>query len=302
MSQVKIFCVYHKPARLYSSDCIEPIQVGCANAKVDLGILRDDIGDNISSLNGECCELTAHYWVWKNYLPEHPDLEWIGFCHYRRFLDFKSPSLVASGTNSPFRFVSRDEFDSAIFPSYNEKTILEEISSVCDIALPRRFMVEGAHSAIETYIYGLGGLGLREAIDTLKIHYKDYIVDFLSAEQDNHTYAALTFLMKRAIFERYASWMFSFMEKTRSAWRASKNWANNARQEGYVMEHLFNTWLKHEMRSEGSSIAEFDGLLLEDLRVPCGEIPMWNFFERAKSIVAWKLAKLNAAKMLKGVK
>ncbi len=75
-----------------------PIQCGAAiNKRID-NILHDDEGENISQLNKEYCELTAHYFVWKNIKSD-----FYGFCHYRRFFaaerSTKRPYL-AKGTVS----------------------------------------------------------------------------------------------------------------------------------------------------------------------------------------------------------
>lgn len=61
-----------------------PIQVGRALSGVLLpGVQGDDTGDNISGLNGGYCELTAHYWAWRN----DPGDGMVGLMHYRRLFD-----------------------------------------------------------------------------------------------------------------------------------------------------------------------------------------------------------------------
>lgn len=62
-----------------------PIHVGkVLHPDVDLGIQRDDTGDNISLKNSSYCELTGMYWAWKNLR----GVDVIGLCHYRRYFDF----------------------------------------------------------------------------------------------------------------------------------------------------------------------------------------------------------------------
>ena len=87
-SPLKIFCVYFDDRPIWRSDCVEPLQAGRARTGFDLTMTADDTGDNISAENVRYGEMTAWYWVWKNYLPAHPELEYLGFSHYRRFLDF----------------------------------------------------------------------------------------------------------------------------------------------------------------------------------------------------------------------
>lgn len=51
----------------------------------------DNTGDNISEKNPNRCEMTAHYWVWKNRL--HTNDEYVGICHYRRILELSEEDL-----------------------------------------------------------------------------------------------------------------------------------------------------------------------------------------------------------------
>ena len=84
VSNIKIFVAHHKPWYIYEDDIYVPIQVWKKNAKVDLWILWDDTGDNISEKNSNYAELTAQYWVWKNY--DLSDVDYVWFCHYRRYM------------------------------------------------------------------------------------------------------------------------------------------------------------------------------------------------------------------------
>lgn len=88
MKKVKILVAQHKNAKVYSNNVYTPIQVGKAISNIDLGILGDDTGDNISNLNPYYCELTAQYWAWKNL----HDVDYIGLCHYRRYFKTKITS------------------------------------------------------------------------------------------------------------------------------------------------------------------------------------------------------------------
>lgn len=51
----------------------------------------DDARDNISDKNPNRCEMTAHYWIWKNRLDIED--EYVGIYHYRRFLDMSDDDL-----------------------------------------------------------------------------------------------------------------------------------------------------------------------------------------------------------------
>ena len=84
-NNVKIFVCYHKNTPIYKSECIIPIHVGKANTELELDMIKDNTGDNISERNASWCELTALYWIWKNV-----QADYYGLFHYRRFLNFKN--------------------------------------------------------------------------------------------------------------------------------------------------------------------------------------------------------------------
>lgn len=91
MRKIRILMCCHKQFDITPPLC-EPIQGGAAINPNIIGILHDNDGENISDRNCEYCELTAHYYAWKNI-----DADYYGFCHYRRFFcaeEHKRPYIV----------------------------------------------------------------------------------------------------------------------------------------------------------------------------------------------------------------
>ena len=85
---MKIFVAVHKSAKLYGDSSYQFIHVG-ATMHPDVaieGALKDNVSDdNISDRNAVYCELTGIYHIWKNI----HDVEYVGLCHYRRYLSHK---------------------------------------------------------------------------------------------------------------------------------------------------------------------------------------------------------------------
>lgn len=99
MGETAILIAAHKAFDPPAMEGYLPVQVGAALAAQDLGFQRDDEGENISEKNPQYCELTGHYWAWKNL----PGPETMGLVHYRRYFvhdmyaaDVKSQILTAA--------------------------------------------------------------------------------------------------------------------------------------------------------------------------------------------------------------
>ena len=81
---IKILVCAHKETPLPQHPNLMPIQVGSELSSKRLNMVHDDRGIHMSSKNPHYCELTAHYWAWKNL----KDIDIIGLNHYRRYFDF----------------------------------------------------------------------------------------------------------------------------------------------------------------------------------------------------------------------
>ena len=94
---IKILVCAHKDSRLPQHEYFCPIQVGASLTSARFFPVLDNTGDNISDRNPHFCELTAHYWAWKNL-----KCDIIGLNHYRRFFDFHRPFPAFSPDSSFF--------------------------------------------------------------------------------------------------------------------------------------------------------------------------------------------------------
>ena len=125
MKNITIFVCAHKEVPLPSHPYFLPIQAGAALHEAIPGYQPDSEGENISLKNPHFCELTCHYWAWKNL----KNVDIVGLNHYRRYFDFqkKWPKFSADK-----HFVKTDDFlnQSYQFPD------LEKILQKYDIILP----------------------------------------------------------------------------------------------------------------------------------------------------------------------
>lgn len=236
----KIFVLYHKPSFTFKSEIFEPMQTGCVDNSLDLGFLKDSTGDNISFKNKHYGELSAWYWVWKNYLPKHPNLKYIGFCHYRRFLDFfQKPKIW-----DPFRNMSFNRFIE-IFNSYNSFDI-EHFIQKYEIVLPKEvtFDRETIYSQYEKYHIGLDLQKMIKIYETKYPMGKKVLWKFLNGHK---MYPCLNFVIKRELFERLCSWVFDllFELEKNSDWENYREY-NTIRTPAFLAERFINVFFKLE--------------------------------------------------------
>ena len=245
MIKSAIFVLYHKASTRFESDIYHPLQTGVANAGFDLGMLRDDTGDNISRKNQHYGELSGWYWVWKNWLPDHPEVDRIGFCHYRRFLNpFRRPSA-----KFPFRPVPARQFEKQFFSWKDEE--VDAVFHSADIVLPhprdlrKSPLYDKRHETVYTQYS--------------KAHPQpdmDEFLEIVSSDSPTSAFATkqvlsghilrdcLMFVMRRDLFDDLANWTFQhlFRLESRSHWERYTHYMD-IRTPAYLMERFFNVWL-----------------------------------------------------------
>lgn len=232
MSNIKIFICAHKEVPLPQHPYFLPIQAGAALHDAIKGYQPDNEGDNISSKNPHFCELTCHYWAWKNM----KNVDIIGLNHYRRYFDFtrKWPQF-----STDKHFIHTDDFlnQEYHFP------YLEEILSKYDIILPiaRHWRVSNTQQYGEYHIAKDWEI-LRQII---KERHPEYMQAFeKTMDHSNKSAGYNMFITHWKYFEAYSEWLFDILFEVERRVPPIDD-PIQSRIYGYMSERLINVFCEH---------------------------------------------------------
>lgn len=231
MSNIKIFICAHKEVPLPQHPYFLPIQAGAALHEPISGYQPDSEGDNISAKNPHFCELTCHYWAWKNL----KNVDIVGLNHYRRYFDFqqKWPQFSADK-----HFMSTESFlnQPYIFPN------LEDILHNYDIILPiaRHWRVSNTQQYGEYHIAKDWEM-LRQII---KEGSPQYIPAFEETmDHSNKSVGYNMFITHWKHFNAYSEWLFDILFEVERRVPPIDD-PIQSRIYGYMSERLINVFCK----------------------------------------------------------
>ena len=210
MSNIRILISCHKKSDIRHDDIYLPIQVGRANSCVTLDMIGDDTGDNISAKNPNYCELTAHYWAWKNL----KDVDIVGFCHYRRYFP---KSLDAQGIE---HLIGGGRYD---------------------VLAIRTSRFSPIHEKWTKYVSPEDLVIMMKVVQRLYPEYADSLNRFLWG---NQMCSFNMLIMKKDKFDEYAEWLFSILEECEKYIRLSP-YSRGRRVYGYLAEILMYAYIQH---------------------------------------------------------
>jgi len=232
MVNIKVIVCIHKQVVLPRHDFFMPIQAGAALTQEKLPYLPDNLGDNISSKNRSYCELTCHYWAWKNL----KNVDIVGLNHYRRYFDFnKSISIFAPDRS----FVSVEDFLSKPYQFPD----LERTFDDYDIILPntRNYPYSMATQYSVFHIVDDWNI-MKEIITELS---PEYLPAFeKTMEYRNYSSNYNMFITKWKYFEEYSEWLFKILFEVEKRCKISA-YPVQARIFGYMSERLINVYCEY---------------------------------------------------------
>ena len=280
---IKILVAYHKVDELIKDDVYTPIFLGKAvknlatkdgaikgkDGKILNKLLGDDTGDNISYLNRNFNEMTALYWVWKNY-DKLGNPEYIGLVHYRRQFIFKddeisAPEWLKNSNVYKFDYFSHGVLD--LIDSNNLKKVLQKYDGVTSylydlhnlndlyVTCRDRF-IEMVHLPADIY-----DIAMKYINDNLP----DYREDLRKFQSDAKNYLCNMFVFKKEDFFEYAEFVFSVLKEIESHKELYENGDNTQmRAPGFICEWLTTIYIFHAQRKHGRNFKECRLTFIED--------------------------------------
>lgn len=189
---------------------VRPIQAGAALAEKHIEEITDDTGENISTKNGNYCEMTAFYWLWKNRLTNPCDtVEYYGICHYRRMSDISRADLK--------RLKANDVDAVLIFPTLYEPDIKGH---------HRRYITEQDWGA------------MLQALNELQPEYaKAY--DGIFTQPYFYNYNMI--IAKKKVLADFCAWLFPILKRIEQL-SEPRGWERSDRYIGYISESLMTLY------------------------------------------------------------
>ena len=229
MEQIKLFVCCHQPSQVPAHPLLVPIQVGAALADTHFpGFLHDDTGDNISHKNRSYCELTAHYWAWKN-----ADADYYGFFHYRRYL---YPHVTARRPYGVEREATLPLLDKLGYGHFSE------LIRQYDLILPQgenMYVPVREHYAHAPF-HRRADLELMEQIVRCRHPKMEAALEgYLS---NTICYFGNIFIMKRQFFYDYCAWLFPLLEEFDHRADLTGRTFQEGRVDGYLAERLLGIY------------------------------------------------------------
>ena len=239
----QILVCYHKKFSYMKNEICEPIQVGAEISDVDLEILKDNIGDNISSKNKNYCELTALYWLWKN-----SEADYKGLMHYRRLFDLN---------NGKIRWFNKFPENLTNILHLN-LSFLEFIFEDFDIILPMKRVIQKNPTVYEHYKnkHYISDLDkVLNIIEEKNPQMYETAVEVLKKSKEIYLYNM--FISSKEFFNNYAQWLFSILFELEKDIKTELGERNIFQQRvyGFISERLLTIYVEY-YRKQGLKIKE----------------------------------------------
>ena len=246
MNDYKVYIAFHREGKMIPCDEVyQALQVGCKTSMLELKMLHDDKGNNISASNEIYSELTGWYWIWKN--REH---DFVGTGHYRRYFSAVEPSYIRKYSKLLLYLIGLKKKRHGLFyvkdvQRWKEKILsLEEIRSFMqeyDVILPQKKLFK--YSVYEQYKRRHNEKDLAITRQIISDKHPSYIPAFDEVMNSQEMYAFNMFIMPWHLFDRYMEWLFSILFELEKRAKIDREDKYQKRVCAFMSERLQTVWL-----------------------------------------------------------
>lgn len=271
MPKLKIFVSYKYKKPILANEIIVPIQTGRAIADEKFeGMIGDDTGDNISKENPRYNELSAQYWVWKNY-EQIGNPEYVGFMHYRRQFIFDKklkclPFVWLPGTK--FYYVKKiyknymSHFTpEKVMPYLEDKT---DCISFCSLDIGPI----SKQNDMKSHFYKGMPAQKQEIFEVLEDvivnQYPEYQKTFEEFKSGTRMYCCNSFIMPKDMFCEYSEFLFNVLGEVDKRVDSSEFNPAELRFLGFLGEYMLSIFLFHKKKNPDFKLKELPGTYVCD--------------------------------------
>ena len=219
----------------------------------------DNSGDNISGKNFSYSELTVQYWAWKNV-----DLDYYGFCHYRRYFSFNPP---INQKPDKYANVSIGYFDENVLNQIilDPNDIVSKMGE-SPLAMTTPFDVRNVGASNLYNHYASSPHLHSKDVDILLSVIHDICPRFDNAAEEHIKgrilYPCNMFIMKKDLFFRYCEWLFPILQECESRINLSDYDIDELRVIGHLGERCLGIFYNHLNKTENTKAVFFQRLLI----------------------------------------
>lgn len=224
-SDIKILVVASSPKEEKMSFRNRPyytISVGNYSKENNSCYFKDNVGENISDLNKNFCELTAYYWAWKNL-----KCDIIGIGHYRRYLG----NLL--NNKNKYGILTENQIDS----------YLKKYDAILPYKEGMRIGKFKLTSAYNQYCLCHYKKDLDKTLEIIKEYYPDYY-ESSYVLNNKKIFTRNILITRKDIFDNLCSFEFGVLFKLKDAVDISEYSSYQKRIFGFISERLFNIFVQ----------------------------------------------------------
>ncbi|MDR3021950.1 MAG: DUF4422 domain-containing protein [Clostridiales bacterium] len=234
---VKVLISCHRQVNAINNSIVNSIAVGAHQKEIEGLAMQDNLGENISHLNGRFCELTAQYYAWKNI-----EADYYGFFHYRRYLSFNhldSQCLIKLNG-----FEQNLQYDLGL----DEQSIQKTVQGV-DLIVPYPFHCVSVYRHFKL-AHRIADLDFcLELIKDKYPHFEQAVDSYING---TNSYQCNMFVAKKEIFFDYCNWLFDILFAFESQKDYSHCSVQQLRAAGFLAERLFGIYLTYLTQSNAN--------------------------------------------------